>query len=119
MQILTFWQLMPNSKKYSKDWRIFIVGDSALAKLFRKRKTFTEYFISHPSQWMFSLSFCNKKTALNSINRTLHRYSYPKLQFNAIEGEYVSKKGNNTDTNLSLNSQKSKNVNLKKSEVIK
>ena len=110
---------MPKSKKYSKDWRVHIHGDTNLVASFRKRTKFVECYISDPNQWMFCGTFCNKKTALNSINRTLLRYSYPKLRFDAIECEYMSQKGNNTVVNPSLKSQKSKNVNVKKSEVIK
>ena len=96
---------MPNSKQFARDWRIHIHGDKTLAQSFRKRTKFTECSISDPNQWMFCGTFCNKKTALNSINRTLLRYSYPKLQFNAIEAEFVSKKGNNTGLNSNLKSQ--------------
>ena len=105
MTQIHIWQLMPKSKKYSKDWRVHIQGDADLAASFRKRTKFVECSISDPNQWMFCGTFCNKKTAINSINRTLHRYSYPKLQFDAIEGEFVSKRGNNTGLNSNLKSQ--------------
>ena len=105
MREIILWQLMPKSKQYSKDWRVHIYGDADLATSFRKRTKFVECSISDPNQWMFCGTFCNKKTALNSINRTLHRYSYPKLEFDAIENEFVSKRGNNTGLNSNLKSQ--------------
>jgi len=98
------WQVMPNSKQFARDWRIHVHGDKKLAQSFRKRTKFTECSISDPNQWMFCGTFCNKKTALKSINRTLHRYSYPKLEFDAIENEFVSKRGNNTGLNSNLKS---------------
>ena len=96
------WQAMPNSKKYAKDWRIHINGDADLAASFRKRIKFTENYISHPKEWMFFGPFCNKKTAIKSINRTLARYAYPPLQYDAVEAEFVSKRGNNTGLKKSL-----------------
>jgi hypothetical protein len=102
--VIIIWQLMPKSKKYAKDWRVLIHGDADLAASFRKRTKFVECFLSDPNQWMFCGTFCNKKTAIKSINRTLHRYSYPKLQFNAIEDEFFSKRGNNTGLNSNLKS---------------
>ena len=96
------WQAMPNSKKYAKDWRIHINGDADLAASFRKRIKFTENYISHPKEWMFFGPFCNKKTAIKSINRTLARYAYPPLQYDAVEAEFVSIRGNNTGLKKSL-----------------
>ena len=93
MARINLWQVMPKSKQFAKDWRVHIHGDADLAASFRKRIKFVECSISDPNQWMFCGTFCNKKTALNSINRTLHRYSYPKLQFDAIESEFVERDG--------------------------
>ncbi len=104
MARINLWQVMPKSKQFAKDWRVHIHGDADLAASFRKRIKFVECSISDPNQWMFCGTFCNKKTALNSINCTLHRYSYPKLQFNAIEDEFFSKRGNNTGLNSNLKS---------------
>jgi len=102
MKKINLWQLMPKSKKYSKDWRVHIHGDADLAASFRKRTKFVECSISDPNQWMFCGTFCNKKTALKSINRTLARYAYPPLQYDAVEAEFVSKRGNNTGLKKSL-----------------
>ena len=103
--VIYVWQVKPNSKQFARDWRIHIDGDKKLAQSFRKRTKFTECSISDPNQWMFCGPFCNKKTAIKSINRTLLRYAYPKLQFDAIEAEFVSKRGNNTGLNSKLKSQ--------------
>jgi len=100
--VIYVWQVKPNSKQFARDWRIHIDGDKKLAQSFRKRTKFTECSISDPNQWMFCGPFCNKKTAIKSINRTLLRYAYPKLQFDAIEAEFVSKRGNNTGLKKSL-----------------
>ena len=94
---------MPNSKQFAKDWRIHIDGDADLAASFRKRIKFTECVISDPKQWMFCGPFCNKKTAIKSLNRTLARYAYPQLQFDAVESGFVSKRGNNTGLKKNLN----------------
>ncbi len=93
---------MPNSKQFAKDWRVHIHGDADLAASFRKRTKFVECSINDPKQWMFCGTFCNKKTALKSINRTLARYAYPPLQYDAVEAEFVSKRGNNTGLKKSL-----------------
>jgi len=102
---IVIWQEMPNSKQYAKDWRIHINGDADLAASFRKRIKFTENYISHPKEWMFCGPFCNKKTAIKSINRTLARYAYPLLQYDAVEAEFASKKGNNTGPKQNPNSE--------------
>lgn len=102
---IVIWQEMPNSKQYAKDWRIHINGDADLAASFRKRIKFTENYISDPKEWMFCGPFCNKKTAIKSINRTLARYEYPPLQYDAVEAEFASKKGNNTGPKQNPNSE--------------
>ena len=103
MAELIFWQLMPKSKLYPRDWRIQIYGDPKLAAAFRKRSTAEECPIYNAKQWLFCLTFCNKKTALKSVNRIIAKHSYGPLQFNAIESKFVAQRGNHTGLKKNLN----------------
>jgi len=91
-----FWQEYPKKNHLRGYFRIQ-TDDQRIAQVIRKRQKSSECKVYMDNFYLFQIEFCNKKTGVNSFNRLLERYNYPKAKYNAKSGLFVSSQGNNRD----------------------
>ena len=93
-----FWQEYPKKNHLRGFFRIQ-TDDQRIAQVIRKRLKSSECKVIGDNFYLFQIEFCNKKTGVNSFNRLLERYNYPKAKYKADMGGFVSSKGINQDIN--------------------